>query len=89
MSTTFDRIEAVAEPRQVLIPTTNDRSTDRRPVVVPALRLLGRAAFSSAAIVLFLIAWELVPRFVLSPATRVFMPPLSEDLQAWWHLAQS
>jgi NitT/TauT family transport system permease protein len=66
-----------------------EASRERRSILAPLARGVGRVAFSSSAILLFLAAWELAPRYVLSPATKVFLPPLSEDLQAWWHLAQS
>lgn len=45
-----------------------------------------RAVHGSAAVVLFVLLWELVPRFVLDEGTRTFLPPLSEDLQALWEL---
>jgi NitT/TauT family transport system permease protein len=48
--------------------------------------VLGRAVHSSAAVVVFLLLWELVPRFVLDEGTRTFLPPVSEDLQALWEL---
>jgi NitT/TauT family transport system permease protein len=41
----------------------------------------------SVAIVLLLAVWETLPRWGL--VDRVFLPPLSEVLQAWWALAQS
>jgi len=52
-------------------------------------RLLGRAIWKSAAIGLFALLWEFGPKYLLDPSTRVFLPPLHKDLQAWWHLAQS
>ncbi len=48
---------------------------------------LTRAVHGSAAVVLFVALWELVPRFVLDESTRTFLPPLSEDLRALWDLA--
>jgi NitT/TauT family transport system permease protein len=57
------------------------------------------AAWRSAAIVLFLLLWELVPQFVLDEGTRVFLPPFHEVLAAlrdsissgelWEHLSAS
>jgi NitT/TauT family transport system permease protein len=49
-------------------------------------RMLGRVARSSAALVLFLALWELAPRYLISQQTRVFLPPFSEDMKAWWGL---
>ena len=46
-----------------------------------------RAVHGSAAVVLFVALWELVPRFVLDESTRTFLPPLSEDLRALVDLA--
>ncbi|KAB8195951.1 ABC transporter permease subunit [Nonomuraea phyllanthi] len=47
-------------------------------------RWLRRAATNSTAILLLLAAWEALPRLgVLDP---VFVPPLSEDLVAWYDL---
>ncbi|MGN9841170.1 ABC transporter permease [Nonomuraea sp. H19] len=43
-----------------------------------------RAAVNSAAILLLLAAWELLPR--LGVVDRVFVPPLSENLAAWYDL---
>jgi NitT/TauT family transport system permease protein len=61
----------------------------RRPVLRRTVRLAGRAVWKSAAIGLFALLWEFGPRYLLDPATRVFLPPLHEDLQAWWHLART
>ncbi|MDT7727035.1 MAG: NitT/TauT family transport system permease protein [Actinomycetota bacterium] len=52
-------------------------------------RFLGRATRSSTAIVLFLAAWELLPRYVLDEGTRTFLPPVSEDFAALWGLIES
>lgn len=49
-------------------------------------RSLGRGARGSAAILVFLVLWELVPRYVLDESTRVFLPPFHEDVQALWDL---
>ncbi|HET7398553.1 MAG TPA: ABC transporter permease subunit, partial [Intrasporangium sp.] len=58
----------------------------RKSRVVPGLRAAGRR---SAAVVLFLLLWELGAQFLLDPARRVFLPPLHEVLRAWWSLAAS
>jgi NitT/TauT family transport system permease protein len=65
----------------VVIPQTvaQYRSRGRRARI-----LLGRAVWKSSAIVLFLLLWELAPRYLLDGQTRVFLPPLHEDLQALW-----
>ncbi|MCU1679584.1 MAG: ssuC [Amycolatopsis sp.] len=49
-------------------------------------RSLGRGARGSAAIVVFLALWEIVPRYALDESTRVFLPPFHEDVQALWAL---
>lgn len=54
-----------------------------------ALALLGRALWKSSAIVLLLLLWEFGPNAFLDPSTRVFLPPLHDDLNAWWQLAKS
>ena len=63
------------------------------------LRAVKVALWRSAAIVLFLLAWELVPQFLLGEDTRVFLPPLHDVLLAlrdavatgelWDHLSAS
>lgn len=47
----------------------------------------GRALHRSAALLTLAAIWELVPRAGL--VDRVFLPPLSEVLAAWWALAAS
>src|SRR5207248_1650951 len=53
--------------------------TRRRPNI-------GRFFHGWTAVALFIALWELVPRFVLDEDTRVFLPPVSEDLAALWDL---
>lgn len=53
------------------------------------LRSLGRVARSSTAILLFLAAWELVPRYFLDEGTRTFLPPVSTDFVALWGLIEN
>jgi NitT/TauT family transport system permease protein len=63
------------------------------------LRAAKVALWRSAAIVVFLLAWELVPQFLLGEDTRVFLPPLHDVLRAlldaissgelWDHLSAS
>jgi NitT/TauT family transport system permease protein len=53
-----------------------------------SVRFLGRAAYKSAALALFFLLWEFGPN-LLDSSTRVFLPPLHEDLQAWWTLLEN
>jgi NitT/TauT family transport system permease protein len=55
---------------------------EKPPKFGRATRIFGRSVRSSAAIALFLIAWELVPRYLLDDGTRTFLPPVSEDFAA-------
>ncbi|MEU4791280.1 ABC transporter permease [Micromonospora tulbaghiae] len=62
------------------------------PVAVPArprrlLGLGGRVLHRSAALLALAAIWETVPRAGL--VDRVFLPPLSEVLAAWWELLRS
>jgi NitT/TauT family transport system permease protein len=81
MTTTLDapRVEQVSAPA-----VTKRPAWFRKP-----LRGLGRIARSSTAILLFLAAWELVPRYVLDEGTRTFLPPVSTDLVALWGLIEN
>ncbi|MFQ6155276.1 ABC transporter permease [Micrococcus luteus] len=76
----FQTAEAVADPS----PTT------RRPRATRALRRAAAVVLSSlwrsAAIVAFLILWEVGPLWFAPPSTRVFLPPLHEVLAAAWKL---
>ena len=58
----------------------------RRIAVLNGLKTVGRGAWKSLAIVAFLLLWEFGPRYLLDVATRTFLPPLHEDLQAGWRL---
>lgn len=51
-------------------------------------RIVGGVAFRSAAILGFLLVWEIGP-LLASPSTRVFLPPLHEVLIALWDLITS
>ncbi|MGA4687091.1 ABC transporter permease [Micromonospora sp. AB353] len=62
------------------------------PAVVPRrtgrlLGLSGRALHRSAALLALAAIWETVPRAGL--VDRVFLPPLSEVLAAWWELLRT
>ncbi|MDW3846952.1 ABC transporter permease [Micromonospora sp. BRA006-A] len=62
------------------------------PVAVPArprrlLGLGGRVLHRSAALLALAAIWETVPRAGL--VDRVFLPPLSEVLAAWWELLRT
>lgn len=63
-------------------PGTATSAAPRRWTRWAALRV-GRAAWKSGAIVLFLLLWEFGPTYFASPATRVFLPPLHDVLLAW------
>lgn len=54
---------------------------------VRSLRAVGRAVRAISAIAVFLGAWQIAP--TLGWVDRVFLPPLSEVLVAWWELARS
>jgi NitT/TauT family transport system permease protein len=58
------------------VATTRARGRIRRP----AIKFVRR----SVAIVVFLLLWELLPRY--GPLDPVFVPPLSEVIGAWWTL---
>ncbi|HEY3911500.1 MAG TPA: ABC transporter permease [Stellaceae bacterium] len=51
------------------------------------LGALGKLVNGSLAIVLFCAAWEVLPRYGL--VDRVFLPPFSEVVAAWWQLLLS
>jgi NitT/TauT family transport system permease protein len=65
-----------------------DAAPNRR-LAKRALALLGRAVWKSTAIALLLLLWEFGPNALLDQSTRVFLPPLHDDLYAWWQLAKS
>ena len=48
---------------------------------------LKKAFKSSIVLVLFVLLWELAPKFGL--VERTFLPPFSEVLQAWWELLRT
>jgi len=72
-----------------MIATIAPSEKAQRRILRRSVRLLGRAVWKSAAIGLFALLWEFGPRYLLDPSTRVFLPPLHEDLQAWWQLART
>ncbi|HKN51089.1 MAG TPA: ABC transporter permease [Amycolatopsis sp.] len=72
MTTTLDAPTVHTEQKVVT-------KTRRRPNI-------GRFFHGWTAVALFIALWELVPRFVLDEDTRVFLPPVSEDLAALWDL---
>lgn len=45
-----------------------------------------RVALKSAAVLLFLVLWEVGPLYLVNASTRVFLPPLHEVLIAGWQL---
>lgn len=59
------------------------------PAKAPTGRLgkaLRKTLYRSGAIIGFLLIWELVPQFVLEPASKVFLPPLHEVLNQLWKM---
>src|SRR5713226_6452872 len=54
---------------------------------VKPLAAFGNLAKRSLAILLFCIAWQILPRSGL--VDRVFLPPFSEVIEAAWHLLRS
>lgn len=57
------------------------------PLVARAGSALGRTAQAGAAIIAFLLAWEIVPRVGL--VDSIFLPPVSRVVATWFHLAAS
>lgn len=87
MTTTLDAVAPTTQlgTRPIAIP----QPSRHRRALRRGTTLLGRAVWKSAAIVLFLLLWEFGPNHLLDAQTRVFLPPLHEDLQAAWHLIQN
>jgi len=92
------RGEALARPAQDTVafadpPTLGRRQVltadqDPTPSVGARLRGVGvRVLRASAAIVLFLVIWEVAPRLGL--VDKVFLPPLSAVLESFWELLTS
>ncbi|MDQ1734485.1 MAG: NitT/TauT family transport system permease protein [Pseudonocardiales bacterium] len=52
-------------------------------------RAVGRTLWKCTAITLFLLLWEFGPKYLVSESTRVFLPPLHDDLQAGWQLIRN
>ncbi|UXN31598.1 ABC transporter permease [Glutamicibacter sp. M10] len=48
-----------------------------------------KTLYRSGAIIGFLLVWELIPQFLLEPASKVFLPPLHEVLQQLWKMIVS
>ncbi|GAA4347691.1 ABC transporter permease [Angustibacter luteus] len=53
------------------------------------LRRALRVAWHSAALVAFLVLWELAPLYLMDSSRRVFLPPLHQVLQATWGLIET
>jgi NitT/TauT family transport system permease protein len=81
-TTTDGEVDAAASTHRS---TTVGRGRAR---LVRAGRVAGSIAWKSAAIVGFLLLWELGPQFA-SASTQVFLPPLHQVLAAWWDLLVS
>jgi len=66
--------------------STEIASAQRGPSTGRATKALRKTLYRSGAIIGFLLVWELVPQFVLEPASKVFLPPLHEVLQQLWKM---
>jgi NitT/TauT family transport system permease protein len=90
MTSTLDAPPSRAVARTPTQITTSADSARLVPRLVRrGARLVGEVAWKSAAIVLFLLLWEFGPKYLIDQQTRVFLPPLHDDLQATWRLVQN
>lgn len=62
------------------------RGTSADPALQRVAAVARSALWKSAAILAFLLTWEVGPQWFAPPSTRVFLPPLHEVLAAAWHL---
>jgi NitT/TauT family transport system permease protein len=74
---------------------TLERPRQREELIAPqvrnrlpnkGIRLVGRALWKSAAILGFLLLWEIAPNHLLDQATSTFLPPFHAVAIAWWRL---
>ncbi|MFI2564783.1 ABC transporter permease [Paenarthrobacter sp. NPDC018779] len=92
MTTTLTHAETAAaapQPTAAVEPSVRveaERTTPVRALVRRVTAVAGSAVWKSAAILAFLLLWELGPTYLASPSTRVFLPPLHEVLAAWGKL---
>ncbi|MEU4554327.1 ABC transporter permease [Micromonospora violae] len=83
-------VDIAERPTRLANPPTVPRTATDRPAAGRAGRLLGVGAkvlHRSVAIAALAAVWEGAPRLGL--VDRVFLPPLSEVLAAWWELLRS
>jgi NitT/TauT family transport system permease protein len=83
-------VDIAERPARLVAPTTTPPAEPATPTVSRPRRLLGlggRVLHRTAALVALAAIWELAPRAGL--VDRVFLPPLSEVLAAWWELLRS
>ena len=78
-------VDVAAPPARPVAAPPAPAVAPRRPARL--LGLGGRALHRSAALLALAAIWETVPRAGL--VDRVFLPPLSEVLAAWWELLRS
>ncbi|HKU11322.1 MAG TPA: ABC transporter permease [Sinomonas sp.] len=67
-------------------PMTASQAAPTRRLTRRLLAVARTAVWKSAAIVAFLLLWEVGPQWFAPPSTRVFLPPLHEVLTATWRL---
>ncbi|MDE9365841.1 ABC transporter permease [Luteipulveratus sp. YIM 133132] len=63
-------------------------AAQRRSLVHRVGRSARAGVWRSAAVVLFLLLWEIGPQTLITPDTRVFLPPLHVTLGAWVDLVR-
>ncbi|MGW5014891.1 ABC transporter permease [Micromonospora chalcea] len=78
-------VDVAAPPARPVAAPPAPAVAPRRPARL--LGLGGRALHRSAALLALAVIWETVPRAGL--VDRVFLPPLSEVLAAWWELLRT
>ncbi len=64
-------------------------SAQRTALTGRAGATIRKTLYRSGAIIGFLLVWELIPQFLLEPASKVFLPPLHEVLQQLWKMIVS
>ncbi|MCW2542341.1 MAG: NitT/TauT family transport system permease protein [Frankiales bacterium] len=84
LDTAVSTTQLTTGPSAAVVPPPSRRSAVRRGAA-----LISRGVWKSAAIGLFLLLWEFGPNHLLDGQTRVFLPPLHEDLQAAWRLIEN
>ena len=88
MSTTIARPTETTSTRATTPSPTSKRVAGQRLSGSSVASRARSALWRSAAVILFFAFWELGPRFLITPDTRVFLPPLHVALQAWIDLVR-